>query len=234
MRISLFFVIIYGLLALFESLESSNCTEAGDESLDSLSRCLHAWAPCHIHTYLLSVRFRRPTVIRMCAWAHQRSPPSTRVWVCVCVWVDSSSRLTSCKPWNKLVCGRRRDLWWLYGGGGQRRGRNGTKNLNPNELQQWRAFPVASPDDVQMINVCKITAISQTLCILPSVPAHFLQLLRDACGSLLKTTRPNFKHFLPTLPHFSDPQYLRLPSAVRRDSSEPCGSSLFTESSILD
>lgn len=85
-----------------------------------------------------------------------------------------------------------------------------------------------------MINVCKITAISQTLCILPSVPAHFLQLLRDACGSLLKTTRPNFKHFLPTLPHFSDPQYLRLSSAVRRDSSEPYGSSLFTESSILD
>lgn len=116
----------------------------------------------------------------------------------------------------------------------QRKARNGTKNLNPDELQQWRAFPVASPDDVQMINVCKITAISQTLCILPSVPAHFLQLLRDACGSLLKTTRPNFKHFLPTLPHFSDPQCLRLPSVVRRDSSEPCGSSLFTESSILD
>lgn len=85
-----------------------------------------------------------------------------------------------------------------------------------------------------MINVCKTTAISQTLCILPSVPAHFLQLLRDACGSLLKTTRPNFKHFLPTLPHFSDPQSLRLPSAARRDGSEPCGSSLFTESSILD
>lgn len=111
------------------------------------------------------------------------------------------------------------------------------KNLNLNELQsqqQWRAIPEASPDDVQMINVCKITAISQTLCILPSVPAHFLQLLRDACGSLLKTTRPNFKHFLPTLPHFSDSQYLRLPSAVRRDSSEPCGSSLFTEFSNLD
>lgn len=58
----------------------------------------------------------------------------------------------------------------------------------------------ASPDDVQMINVCKITTISQTVCILPSVPAHFLQLLRDgAGGSLLRTTRPNFKHFLPTL-----------------------------------
>lgn len=85
-----------------------------------------------------------------------------------------------------------------------------------------------------MINVCKTTAISQTLCILPSIPAHFLQLLRDACGSLLKTTRPNFKHFLPTLPHFSDSQYLRLSSAVCRDRSEPCGSSLFTESSILD
>lgn len=51
-----------------------------------------------------------------------------------------------------------------------------------------------------MINVCKITTKSQTICILPSVPAHFLQLLRDgAGGSLLKTTRPNFKHFLPTL-----------------------------------
>lgn len=122
-------------------------------------------------------------------------------------------------------------------GGKTKKGEKWNKNLNPNELQsqqQWRAFPEASPDDVQMINVCKITAISQTLCILPSVPAHFLQLLRDACGSLLKTTRPNFKHFLPTLPHFSDPQYLRLSSAVRRDSSEPCGSSLFTESSILD
>lgn len=53
------FVIFYGLLALFESLGSSNCTEAGDGSLDSLSRCLHAWAPCHIDTYLFSVRFRR-------------------------------------------------------------------------------------------------------------------------------------------------------------------------------
>lgn len=58
----------------------------------------------------------------------------------------------------------------------------------------------ASPDDVQMINVCKITTISQTVCIIPSVPAHLLQLLRDGTGgSLLKTTRPNFKHFLPTL-----------------------------------
>lgn len=85
-----------------------------------------------------------------------------------------------------------------------------------------------------MINVCKITAISQTVCILPLVPAHFLQLLRDgACESLLKTTRPNFKHFLPTLPHFSDPQYLRLSTAGRRG-SEPYGKSLFTESSILD
>lgn len=55
-----------------------------------------------------------------------------------------------------------------------------------------------------MINVCKITTISQTVCILPSVPAHLLQLLRDgAGGSLLKTTGPNFKHFLPTPPHLS-------------------------------
>lgn len=57
--------------------------------------------------------------------------PSTRVWVCVCVWVDSSSRLTSCKPWNKLVCDRRRDLWWLYPGGKQRKARNGTKTWIP-------------------------------------------------------------------------------------------------------
>lgn len=107
----------------FKYLESTDCAEAGGGCLDSPSRCLHAWALWHIDTYVFSMRFRRPAVIRMCAWAHQRPPPlpSTRVWVCVRVWIDSSSRLTSCKPWNKLVCDRRRDLWWLYRGGNQRR-----------------------------------------------------------------------------------------------------------------
>lgn len=58
-------------------------------------------------------------------------------------------------------------------------------------------FPEASPDDVQMRKVCKITTISQTVCILPSVPAHVLQLMRDGAGG--STTRPNFKHLLSTL-----------------------------------
>lgn len=96
-------------------------------------------------------------------------------------------------------------------------------------------FHRTSPDDAQMANVCKITTIVQTVCILPSVPAPFLQLFRDgAGGSLLKTTRPNFEHFLPNPPHLSGPQYPRLSSAERRDGKEPCGRSLFTDSSTVD
>lgn len=84
-----------------------------------------------------------------------------------------------------------------------------------------------------MIHICRITDISQTTCILRSIPAHFLQLLRD--GALRgRTCR---RHGLtlnisPRLFSFGS-SYLRLSPVERRDGLKPRRRPVLTASSTF-
>lgn len=86
-----------------------------------------------------------------------------------------------------------------------------------------------------MIHICRITDISQTTCILRSIPAHFLQLLRD--GALRgRTCR---RHGLTLNIFFSSPlfffgsSYFRLSPVERRDGLKPRRRSVLTASSTF-
>lgn len=108
---------IYG----FQSLESTNCTEAGVVSLDSPSGCLRAWALGLIHRYLFSVRFCRPAVNpHVCVSASARNGGSpSKCWNNTCARARAydlthlrASRRVNLKINDRVTSGG--ILWWLY------------------------------------------------------------------------------------------------------------------------
>lgn len=132
-----FVVMICGLLALFSV--SGEYQPYGGWRWKS-------WLTITVFACMRTVPYRQISVLRalpsaaciphvcVSASARETPPASARVWGWVCVWVDSSSRFTPRKPWNKRVCGG--GIYGDFIGRGEiTTSRNQTINLNPNKLQ---------------------------------------------------------------------------------------------------